>query len=151
MARTGVLSDEYTRRIGAPELFPLDPRIHDNIYGQVLPVKGKKHRHRRIYRPRAPYLQHHELAKMMNPINVRVPHEAFGSQLTAAINSRPSQTFKQVVEQHDINFPGYSTAAGMLPENAYFMSEMELDPTRVFGQTNRFGTFPSARKEWFTH
>ena len=66
--RTGVLSDAHIRKHSA-ELFPLDAYTHENLYGQPhlekhgMHTKKKRGRARRIYRPRAPYMMHHELAK----------------------------------------------------------------------------------------
>ena len=68
--RTGVLSDAYIRKHSA-ELFPLDAYTHENLYGQPhlekhgMHTKKKRGRARRIYRPRAPYMMHHELARQL--------------------------------------------------------------------------------------
>ena len=79
MARTGVLSDAYIRK-HSPELFPLDAYSHENLYGQPLVQKRvhkRKERPRRVDRPRAPYMMHHEFAKMMSTMNVKAAHDAF--------------------------------------------------------------------------
>ena len=151
MTRTGVLSDTYIRKHNA-ELFPLDAYTHENLYGQPLIDRHKMHvkkkggRARRIYRPRAPYLAHHDFSKMMDPMNVKVPHKAFGDELEAAAFSAPSESFNAVVERYNRNFPGYTTQDGMRRETAYFISEVGIDPERIFGEVTRFGTFPNARR-----
>ena len=151
MARTGVLSDAHIRQHSA-ELFPLDAYTHENLYGQPhlekhgMHTKKKRGRARRIYRPRAPYMLHHELAKQLNPMNAKVPHEAFGNHLEDAIFSGPSDSFEAVVARYNANFPGYTTENGMRPETAYFISEMRIDPERIFGERTRFGTFPNTRR-----
>lgn len=150
--RTGVLSDAHIRK-HSPELFLLDARTHSNIYerprltsNDFYTKKQKLRRHRPIVRPRAPYMHHHELAKMMNPLNPKEVHESFGEKLEAIVNAKPSPSFNSVVEKHNIAYPFYATTRGMLPENAYFLSQMNLNPIQHFGQSNRFGRFPSGAK-----
>ena len=130
----------------------MDAYTHENLYGQPrlekhgMHTKKKRGRARRIYRPRAPYMMHHELAKQLNPMNVKVPHDAFGNKLEDAIFSGPSDSFEAVVARYNANYPGYTTEDGMRPETAYFISEMRIDPERIFGEVTRFGTFPNTRR-----
>ena len=67
-------------------------------------------------------MMHHELAKQLNPMNVKVPHDAFGNELEDAIFSQPSDSFEAVVARYNANFPGYTTEDGMRPETAYFIN-----------------------------
>ena len=89
---------------------------------------------------------HYELAKQLNPMNAKVPHEAFGNHLEDAIFSGPSDSFEAVVARYNANFPGYTTEDGMRPETAYFVAEMGIDAERIFGEVTRFGTFPNTRR-----
>ena len=148
--RSGVLSDSYIRKIGAPELFPLDARTHDNVYGSVNinSNKAKLGRDRRVIRPRAPYMQNHEFAKMMNPMNVKLPHEAFGNQLKAVVNSKPTPTFIGIKEEYDDSYPNYSTARGVLPEVAVYIGKMGLNPVQYFAGHNQYPPYmhPSTKR-----
>ena len=131
MARTGVLSDAHIRQHSA-ELFPLDVYTHENLYGR--PRLEKHGMHTKKKRGR------------VNPMNVKVPHEAFGNELEDAIFSQPSDLFEAVVARYNANYPGYTTQNGMRPETAYFISELGIDPERIFGEVTRFGTFPNTRR-----
>ena len=140
--RTGVLSDSSIRR-NNPELFTMTAVQHDNLYGRphiaapALEMKEGKDRRRRIIRPRFPYMMHHELAKMMNPLNVKQGEEAFTGKLDTALLPKEDKSFLSVVADFDRHNPSYSTKRGMRPETAYLLQESDFDTTsRTF--TNLF-------------
>jgi len=133
--RTGILSDESIRKNNA-ELFPLDVRKHDLLYGKP---KLQKHdfftgrqlwkRARPISRPRTPYMAHHEYAQMMNPLNVKQVHEQFVTSLNQSINAKPSRTLMEGVEEFRRAYPEYKQTS---MQNAFFITEMGLEPANFF-------------------
>jgi len=136
--RTGVLSDEYIRK-HSPELFPLSARMSDNIYGQSHKSTGRKHQPRRIFRARAPYMDHHEFAKMMNPLNTKEVVEAFGDKLRQ-VNLEPMTTMQGQLETYNAKYPRYK---GVLPEVAKFILETGVDPFDIgFTGANQYGIHP---------
>jgi len=138
MARTGVLSDAYVRS-KHPELFPLDARTSDNIYGRTLKPTGRKHRDRKIYRARAPWIDHHEFSKMMNAQNVEPHVEAFGEQLSNLVNAGPNTTFKGRVEEYIAKFPQFRN---VVDEVANYIIEAKLDPIDFMYGRNQYGMHP---------
>ena len=146
--RSGVLSDESIRK-SAAEYFHLDSRTHERLYGQPHLKKhdfftGKQlwKRTRSTPRPTAPYMAHHALSQIVSPNNVKTVHEAFGDKLETALHGKPDPSLNSVLESFNLKHPNHTTNLGMLPETAFFITELGINPATYFqGRHPTLGRF----------
>jgi len=84
-------------------------------------------------------MDHHEFAKMMNPLNVKVVVDAFGDKLRQ-VNLEPMTTMQGQLETYNAKYPRYK---GVLPEVAKFILETGVDPFDIgFTGANQYGIHP---------
>ena len=141
--RTGVLSDDNAKRYQ-----PLPQTMHDQYF--VLPhlhthglyVKPmKKGRVRSTTRSLAPATTIHAYAQLLNPMNVVPFVESFGNRLDAVPTYEPPVQFHTTVAEYNRTFPAkYSTSAGMRPETAYFVREVQTQTGHRVDLSNYFAT-----------
>ena len=133
--RTGVLSDDYIKKHN-PELFPLDATTSDNIYGRLIHNKPEKKRPaKRIFRTTAPYIEHHELSKMLNMLNVEPHIENFERKLRQFEQSE----YQSLEGAYELMKNRYKGVKQLTPFTAAYILEAGIDPMDKYGVTGRNG------------
>ena len=129
-----------TLRKHNPELFPLDATTSDNIYGRVIHNKPEKKRPaKRIFRTTAPYIEHHELSKMLNMLNVEPHIENFEKKLRHVEQSK----YQSLVGAHEVMKNRYMGADKLTPVTSAYILSAGIDPMHKFGITggNRYNKY----------
>ncbi|NCF33020.1 MAG: hypothetical protein GWP50_05565 [Proteobacteria bacterium] len=141
MIRSGVLNDDHAKKSYEPMTYLANERHLGvpHLEKTTRLTKDRKFGYRYTPRPRAPRLAHIEHAQFLNPINPHPHVEVFGQAVTTAHAPSPTPTFRGVVEKFDIYHPSFATHRGMLPENAYFLQKLQLDPVLYYTQSNQHG------------
>ena len=124
--RSGVLSDSQAAKY-EPLPFIANERhfavAHVHKTSRV--TKHRKDDLRPTFRPRAAYLAHYEYSQLMNPLNPTQHMEAFATQMEAAIDPQPTQSYKSIVEEFRRTHPSH---AQVRDESAYYMQTLGISP-----------------------
>ena len=122
--RTGVLSDSQAAKY-EPLPFIANERHFAvaHVHKTTRVTKHRKDDAKPTIRPRAAYLAHYEYSQLMNPLNPTQHMEAFAAQMEAAIDPKPTQSYKQVVQDFRQQYSSFSAFSN---ESAYMLQRLGI-------------------------
>ena len=136
--RTGVLSDTNAKMFE-----PLPFIANERHFGQPHVHKTTKRTRKRkqgyanTHRPRTPYIAHHELAQLIDPLNPRKHLDVFEQHMEMALFPKPPKSFDTYVSQFREMHPRFNE---LRDEAAFMMQKLNLDPNdKKYGLTDGRG------------
>lgn len=143
--RTGILGDEH-----ATSYQPLDVVTNERFLGHLHTYKKqsrkRKHGYKNTHRSRYPQHAHHDLAQLVDPLNIRPHVQVFENQARSYANPRPTQSFQAAVKSFRQKYPDLFVHSRIdnnpqlahlsrnwkntYPETAYFFQKLGIDPMK---------------------
>ena len=136
--RTGVLSDANAKMF-EPLPFIANERHfgQPHIHKTTKRTKKRKQGYANTHRPRTPYIAHHELAQLIDPLNPRKHLDVFEQHMEMALFPKPPKSFDTYVSQFREMHPRFNE---LRDEAAFMFQKLNLDPNnKKYGLTDGRG------------